>query len=557
MGKAYSRIAGFMILILMMSIFLSGCGKSQQTSGTKQGNQSGDTGELHLVSMKDVPTLDEAHATDSASFQVLYMTNAGLTRLDHGKVTWDMAEGKPQVKNNGKTYIFKIRNSAKWSDGSPVTANDFVYAWQREMNPKTGAEYNYIYSAANIKNAAKIMDKKDPLFGKVNQLGIKALDKHTLQIDLETPTPYFLNLLSTPPFFPEKEAFVKKQGKQYAQEPDKLLYNGPYVLSKWDHGAGWHYKRNPNYWHAKSIYINDVDVKVTKNMSTAVNIYKTGKADLIDLDSEYINQFKNTNEFHKAYNSKMSFLSLNIKGNKALQNKNIRQAISMAINRKDLTTDLLQDGSIPAKYIVPKQFVKGPDGKDFRASAPNGYLLGGKKDAKNLWDKGKKELGVKKLQLDYLTSDDETATKFTEYVANQLETTLDGLKINIVKLPYGELLKREDNGDFGILNAGWSPDYNDPMTYLEMFTSDNDMNKQGYNDPKFDKLIKQAKQMGDQPDKRWKDLQEAEKVLITDAPIIPLYQQGKAYVQKSYVEGIERPLFGPDIDWLDAKIVRH
>ncbi|MFC4619319.1 peptide ABC transporter substrate-binding protein [Camelliibacillus cellulosilyticus] len=550
-----------MSLLLVFALVLSACasGASQGTTGksdSQKTNELADKQVLNLTDSDDIPTLDITHATDTSSFQEIYMLESGLMTVYSNKTEPDLAAGNPKVSKDGKTYTFTIRDDAKWSDGSPVTANDFVFSWHHMVDPKSGAEYAYIYGSANIKNAAQIMDKNSDLYGKVDQLGIKALDEKTLQITLDKPTPYFLSLMSFPPFFPIKEDFYKQQGDQYALEPNKLLYNGPYVMKQWSHGSGWTLVKNEKYWDAKHITIDQVNYKVVKDVGTKVNLYNTDKIDVTGLVDQFVNQYKNSSEFTSTPGNCVFYLSLNFKKVPAFKNKKLRQAMAMSIDRDSLVNVLLNDGSVPAHFIVPKNFTKGPDGKDFRAAAPKGYLLGSKQEAKKLWDEAKKELGIHSLKIEYLTTDTPHSQKMGEYVADQIEKNLPGLKITINKQPWGNYLKLGKEGNYNIGGgSGWCPDYQDPMTFLDMWTSD--QNDGGWSNQTYDNLIKQAANEGNDPAKRWKTLQEAEKVLVTEAPVIPTYQNGSARLVKSFVKGLDFPSYGPDTDYRHAKVYKH
>ncbi|HEX6923609.1 MAG TPA: ABC transporter substrate-binding protein, partial [Bacillales bacterium] len=247
-------------LVLVLSMFLAACSGGGEETGTSQtdsggsseesGGQSGGTegnGEsggsglaeeqvLHLAASSDIPSLDIHHATDALSFASDYEIRSGLMRLStEGKPVPDMAAGMPKVSDDKTVYTFTIREDAVWSDGKPVKAQDFVYSWKREVNPETGGGYAYIYSSANVKNSEKIMDKESGMFGKVDKLGIKALSDKKLQITLSEPTPYFLSLMTFPPFFPLRQDIVEKYGEDYATDPDKMLYNGAFVMTEWNH----------------------------------------------------------------------------------------------------------------------------------------------------------------------------------------------------------------------------------------------------------------------------------------------------------------------------------
>ncbi|MBM7644021.1 oligopeptide transport system substrate-binding protein [Scopulibacillus daqui] len=559
-GKRKVKWALFLSVILVLGMLLAGCSSgSKDTSGTSTG-QLDSKQELNLMESADIPSLNWTQITDTTSSTAIGMVTSGLMRLDqHLKPKPDMAAAMPKVSKDKKVYTFKIRKNAEWSDGSPVTANDFVYAWRKMNDPKTASQYAYIFASANIKNAAKIQDKNSPLFGKVDQLGVKALDDHTLQVTLDKPTPYFISLVANQSFLPAKKEFVEKEGQNLGQEASDLLFNGPYVLTSWKHGDSWTFKKNDKYWDAKDIHIKKVKVNVIKDTSTAVNMYQTGKLDSAILSSEFVNQFKNSKDFHTTLLSGTYFLYLNQNKVPALKNVKVRKAINMAIDRNNMSKLLLNNGSVGADYIVPKNFVKGSDGKDFRSYAQGGFNGYNPAEAKKLWDQAKKELGIRTLKLDIMGQDNDLSSKILEYIANQMEKNLPGMKVTVNKQPWGNYLKLTSGGNFQIANSGWSPDYLDPMTFLDLWTTGNpNQNQMGYSDPKYDQLIKEAVAEGAQPDKRWKTMQEAEKQLLDkDQAIVPIYQKGLAYVTKPYVKGLTYPAFGFDLDWTHAEVLKH
>ncbi|MFD2617108.1 peptide ABC transporter substrate-binding protein [Terrilactibacillus laevilacticus] len=548
-------------IVLVLSLVLSACSGSKNSDSKKSGDSNALAKDqvLNAAIGQDIPTLDPTQQTDTTSGNVLQMVNAGLTRMHNDKYEFDMAAGEPKANADKTEFTFTLRDGIKWSDGKPVTAQDFVYGWQHENDPASKPAYNFLYASVGIKNASKIQNPKDPMYGKVQNLGIKATDDKTVVVTLDKPAPpFFLSILSQPQFYPLREDFIKAQGKNYAQDADKVLYNGPFVLQSWDHGKGWTYAKNKNYWNAKNIKLSKINVKVVKELATRVNLYKTGKIDTVFLSGDFIDSMKASNpkEFHTGMTSGTFFLYINQKTNKNFKNLNLRKAVNLAINKKDFVDVLMKDGSNASNYVVPKGFVKGPDGQDFRATADNDELKGSATDAKAYWEKAKKELGIKTLNINFLTPDGDSYKKWDEYIADQLQTNLKGVKVTINQQPWGNYLKLNQDFKFDLAFSGWFPDYQDPMTYLDMWTTDQPQNTTGWSNKKFDSLIKSAYNEKD-PAKRWKYLQDAESVMLKDAPIVPMIQGGEAWVQKTYVKGIDYPLYGPQVDYTGVTITKH
>lgn len=543
--------------ILALSLVLSACGSSGKSDSSSKGGAAPTKDQvLNFASSADIPSIDPTQATDSTSIQVITNTLSGLTRMHNNKMEWDLATGAPKVSADKKTLTFTLRDS-KWSDGKPVTAHDFEYAWKRQVDPAAKPAYNFLLAAAGIKNAAKIEDSSNKKFyGKYNELGVKALDDKTLQVQLEQPAaPFFYSLLSQWVFLPQREDFVKAQGKKYATSADTVLFNGPFTLASWKKGQSWSFKKNPKYWNAKRIKLSEVNYSVSKDIATSVNLYKTGKIDAVSLAQEFVASVKATNpkEVKQQPASGMFFLYLNNK-RKYTGNLNFRKAINAAIDRQGLVDGILKDGSFPSNYIVPKDFAAGPDGKDFRASNPEkGWPAGTTADAKKYWDAAKKELGVSKVNLELISSDSTTTQQLDEYVANQIKKNLPGVTVKINAQPWANYLKLNNAGQFDLAYSGWLPDYQDPMTFLDMWTTGNPMNSAFYSSKKFDSLIKAAQSENAQPQKRWNNLLAAEKVMANDYAIAPLYQEGSTVAVKPYVHNLYYPSYGPT-DYLDAYV---
>lgn len=543
--------------VLALSLVLSACGGSGSSSSSSS-SALAKSQVLNLASAADIPTLDPNLATDTTSTNVIEMTEAGLTRMHNNKYTWDLAAGAPKVSADKKTITFTLRN-AKWSDGKTITAQDFVYGWQRQNDPAAKPAYNFLFAATGIKNAAQIEDPTNKkMYGKYQQLGVKALDAKTLQVTLDQPMPpFFYSILSQPQFLPLRADFVKKQGKNFAMAPSNLLYSGPFVLSSWKKGSGWTYKKNSSYWNAKATKLTQVNVQVQTSLATRVNLYKTGKIGVVGLTGDFTSSMKASNpkEIHTGLSSGTFFLYINQKTNKNLKNLNLRKAINAAIDRNSFVKVLFNDGSIASNYVVPKGFTAGPDGKDFRADNPAaGYPAGTTADAKTLWNKAKQELGIKTLTLNFLSSDGDQYKQWDQYLAGQLEKNLPGVKVTINMQPWANYLKLNQEFKFDLAFSGWFPDYQDPMTYLDMWTSSNPQNTTGWSNKNFDSLIAKAKAETGNPTQRWNDMLSAEKTMMADYPIVPIYQEGLTWAQKPTVKDLSYPSYGPQVDFAQTYI---
>lgn len=533
--------------ILGASLLFTGCSNTKddtKSAGAKE--KAPDKQVLNLAAGTEIRTMDTARATDTDSGQVMRNVFEGLYNLGEGNKPVPGVAKSYNISEDQTKYTFHLRKS-KWSNGTPVTAKDFVFAWQRAVDPNTASEYAFLFF--DIKNATKINS------GELapDQLGVKAIDDYTLEVELERPVPFFISLTAFPTFLPINEEFFKSQGDQYALESNTLIYNGAFTLENWEHEQGFQFKKNESYWDKDAVNLEEINFYIVKEQSTAVNLYESKQIDRIALTSDLVDKYRNDKNFKERPDVGVQFLRLN-QQNEVLKNIHARKAIDKTIDKKAFVNVLLNDGSLPAYSLVPKNFVQGPNGKDFRAE--NGDLTKeNTKEAKALWKKAKQELGVDKVTLELLTSDSDLSKKTGSYLKEQLEKNLDGLTINIKTQPRKQQVTLLLNGHYEISIDGWSPDFADPITFLDLFETNNPYNLNHYSNPTFDDLINKAKTdlAGDEK-ARWEALKESEKILFEDAVIAPLYQNGSSYLERSYVKGIVEVDFAGPLNFKWAKI---
>jgi len=523
---------GFITLTILLSLTLTAC----SNQGTQVQNISKDP-TLRLMDTSDIVSLDSSLALDGPSLNALNSVMEGLY-MPNDKGEYVPAAAKShKVSKDGKIYTFTLRD-AKYSNGDKVTAQDFVFAMKRAIDPKTKAQF--AYDLYDIENAQEINQGKLP----VEKLGVTALDDQTLEIKLERAIPYFIQLTSLPMYFPLNEKFVKEQGDQYGLEANTTLYNGPYVVSNWDHGSGFSMKKNDQYYDKKNVKVNEIDVKIMKETTTAVNLYETGELDQAIIDSSVIDRFKDNQELQKLAMPIISYISFN-QQNPLLANSKARKAISNAFNKEDISSVLLNDGSIPTDRIVPKGLVKDSKGKDFVSSTKHPSSIELSK-AKSLFKEAISESGKSTVSLSLLINDSNTSRKLGEYIKSQLETNLQGLTVEIIVQPAQQKFELRQQGDYDLSLDTWGADYPDPTTYLELFTSKSALNVLNYSNKQYDDLLLQANTVSIQNEtERAELLHKAEDIILQDAVIAPIYQAGYVYLQKESVTGIKvRPFVG-------------
>ncbi|WP_433948213.1 ABC transporter substrate-binding protein [Bacillus tropicus] len=556
MKKKMKKFTAVVAPVLAMSMALTACsgsGGEKKSTTTSSGGGEEKKSEikyaakqvLNRTEQQEIPTMDTSKSTDTLGAQILGNTMEGLYRLDKDNKPIPAAAESSTKSEDGKKYTFKLRKDAKWSNGDPVTAKDFVYGWQRLLDKNTAAEYAFI--AFYIKNAEAINKGEKPL----TDLGAKAVDDYTLEVELEKPVPYFLNLLAFPSYYPLNEKFVKEKGDKFSLEADTTLYNGPFVMASWKHEQGWQLKKNDKYWDNKTVKLEEINYSVVKEVATKVNLYDTGSIDFTLLSGEFVDKYKSNKEEYGEYSEASTFfLRLNQKRNgqdTPLKSKKLREAIALSIDKKGLANVILNNGSKATDQLVPKGLATGPDGKDYQDTFKNGLKYDPKKGAA-AWEAAKKELGKDQVTIELLSYDDGTAKKIADYFKDQIEKNLKGVTVNTKIQPFKQKLKLESAQDYEISFAGWSPDYSDPMTFIDMFESKSPYNQMSYSNPKYDEMVKKAgNELMSDAKKRWETLGKAEKLLLEeDAGMVPLYQTGRAYVMKPNIKGIVKHNISPE-----------
>ncbi|MDA1739562.1 peptide ABC transporter substrate-binding protein [Bacillus cereus] len=567
MKKKMKKFTAVVAPVLAMSMALTACsgsGGEKKSTTTSSGGGEEKKSEikyaakqvLNRTENQEIPTMDTSKSTDTLGAQILGNTMEGLYRLDKDNKPIPAAAESSTKSEDGKKYTFKLRKDAKWSNGDPVTAKDFVYGWQRLLDKNTAAEYAFI--AFYIKNAEAINKGEKPL----TDLGAKAVDDYTLEVELEKPVPYFLNLLAFPSYYPLNEKYVKEKGDKFGLEADTTLYNGPFVMASWKHEQGWQLKKNDKYWDNKTVKLEEINYSVVKEVATKVNLYDTGSIDFTLLSGEFVDKYKSNKEEYGEYSEASTFfLRLNQKRNgqdTPLKSKKLREAIALSIDKKGLANVILNNGSKATDQLVPKGLATGPDGKDYQDTFKNGLKYDPKKGAA-AWEEAKKELGKDQVTIELLSYDDGTAKKIADYFKDQIEKNLKGVTVNTKIQPFKQKLKLESAQDYEVSFAGWSPDYSDPMTFIDMFESKSPYNQMSYSNPKYDEMVAKAgNELLSDPKKRWETLGKAEKLFLEeDAGLVPLYQTGRAYVMKPNVKGIVKHNISPEYSFKWAYVTEE
>ncbi len=535
--------------MLLALLILVGCGSSKEEEGGESTDGEASSKTVTVVSSLDVISMDTAIATDGTSFIAQTMCLAGLMELDANQnPILDLAESYT-VSDDGLVYTFKIRDDANWANGDPVTAADFVYGWQRVVDPEIASEYNWMMETANIVNG----NCYDPDSGLTKEdLGVKALDEKTFEVTLTKPTGFFLSLLAFPVFFPANQAFVESCGDQYALSVDNMLSCGPYVFSSWTAGYSYEFDLNEAYWDYDNYVAKNTAEKVVfrviADTQTSLLEYDSGNLQTVILSGEQVNANKDAEGYTSKLTGYLYYLLLNINNssNTDLQNSNIRHALSFALDRETIAA-ALNDGSVAAEGIVPFALAGNPDtGADFRADS--GKLVSYDLDeAKELYAAGVAELGHDvTIELLYGTDEGDSVIKAAEQIQFYLEEV--GFTVNLNGKPKKERLQLQRDHTFEISLTRWGPDYGDPQTYMDLFLSSNTSNNQGgWASAAYDEDVLKAESGEVSSLERWNLFVDAEKILVEDeAGVIPVFQAGGAMLISPSISGIEFHSAGVD-----------
>ena len=495
---------------------------------------------LNIMLETPVESLDPQQATDGTSFEVIADYTDGLMQMDADGAPVPAIAESYEISEDGLTYTFHLRD-ASWSNGEAVTAADFVYGWQRAVDPDIASEYSYMLSdIGQVKNAEAIiageMDK--------SELGVTAVDDKTLTVELNVPVSYFLSLMYFPTFYPVNQAFYEEVGDTFGTSPETVLSNGAFIMDDYEPAAtAFSLVKNEDYWDAERVSLPGLNYQVIQDSQQALMNYQTGALDTTLVNGEQVDQVKEDPEFMTIGAGYLWYVSPNMDGVPELANLNVRMALSHAIDRTAITGDVLKDGSLPTFRAVPPQFAAGPDGSDY---AEDQELFADAcsydpEKAAEYWAAGLEELGISELTVEMIVDADDAPQKVAQVLKEQWETTLPGFTVDLVIEPKKQRVEDMQDGNFQLGLTRWGPDYADPMTYLGMWITNNSNNYGLWSNEEYDAIIAECT-TGDlctDPEGRWARLFDAEKIVLDEAVIFPLYTQANAEMLSSAVSGIE------------------
>jgi len=494
----------------------------------------------------DPKSLDPAMCTDASGGIIIANSFEGLCELDENEKAISGVAESWDISNDKLTYTFHLRKDSKWSNGDIVKASDFEYEWKRLLNPKTASEY--AYQLLYIKGA------KEYNSGKVNadEIGVKAIDEYTLAVTLENPTPYFLELTATSPYMPVDQKVVENN-KDWANDSKTLVSNGAFKITDYKIKDGVMLEKNENYFDKNKVKLDKLNMKFVTEETSAWASLKSGQFDMVNTVPKSEVQNALNDGTAKNFNTLGTyFLDFNMSDkntNEALKDNRVRKALSLAIDRDSLVTNVMRGGQTPANGMVAKGI--NVNGKDF--TEEKNYF-----DTKGNIDEAKKLLteagypngqGLPTITLLYNPEGGQGTTM--EALQDMWKKNL-GIDIQLQTQEWKVFQTTKNNKTFDIARDGWNADYVDPMTFLDMFASDSQQNNSGYSNKTFDNVIDNAKQELNS-EKRINLLHQAEDILMEDMPVIPLYYYTRVIGAKDYVKGYRVSVMG-NIYFKDAYV---
>ena len=501
---------------------------------------------IQLALATEPPTLHSARATDTIANFVLSHLMEGLLRYGpDGELVGGVAQ-RWQLEEGGAR--FWLREDARWADGKPVTAHDFVFAWRYALRPETASQYAFIFYP--IKHAEAVNRGAMP----ATALGVRAVSDRELMVEFAGPCPYFLSLTAFMTYLPLREDVVSHWGRRYAADADKLMVNGPYLLEKWVHGAELRLAANPQYWDTANVDIRRIDMPyITADPSAQFNLFRDGQIALANLDTGLLDEaIRRGFEIHHFQTGALYFLEFNFREGRITANRHFRKAVQYLLNPELLVNKIIGlPGVVPAYSLFPMT-VKGME-KPFREEYPVLRIGPSLALARQHLAKAKLELGLETWPpLMLLAGDSPRALQEAEYYQYLFERGL-GLSLRIDQQVFKQRLEKMRRGDFDIVVAAWGPDFDDIMTFADLFASWNDNNRGRYHNPEYDQLVRAAQRSTDAR-RRFEVMARLQALIVDDVPILPTYESASLYVQHPQLRGVRRAVFGGDPSFRDAWI---
>jgi len=499
--------------LLALTMIVAGCGKGEETGGETAG-----PGEMVVTYNvgTEPETLDPALMTGIPEFHMTLQMYEGLTRLDENNrpqpaiaTHWDVSEDQTE-------YTFYLREDAKWSNGDPLTAHDFEFAWKRAVDPEMAADYCYMFDLIEGAIAAYTGE------GSPDDMAVTAVDDHTLKVKLVSGAPYFLDLTAFPTYYPLHRPTVEADNEGWHLSVDTMVVNGPFKPVKWEQGR-LEYVPNEYYWDADAVKLDRLVFTMVEDINTELTMFETGELDMThEVPGAEIPRLREErpDELHIFPYLGTYYYIFNTQ-RKPFDDVRVRKALAMAIDRKAIVEEVTQGGELPAYAYVPPGIADVEEGSDFRAVGGD-FIEEDIEEAKRLLAEAGYENGEGFPPFEILYNTHEQHKIIAEAIMAMWEKNLGITGISLTNQEWGVYLNARDEGDFDVARAGWIGDYVEPNSFLDMFKTGGGNNNSGWGDARYDEIIGQLIYLSD-PAERMPLLHEQEEILMRDMPIMPIY----------------------------------
>ena len=526
------RTAIFMVIALLAMTILTACGSSN-TSNQNQGDQTS-SGGLETLAVNvgpDPDTIDPALNSAVDGGTMILHAFEGLMTLDENGVPVPAQAESYDVSDDGLVYTFHLRDGLKWSDGQPLKASDFVYAWNRAINPETAADYEYMFDVIKGYDEGK--------------LDVVAKDDKTLVVTLKTPVPYFLELVAFPTYMPVRQDVIEANGDAWATKPETYIGNGPYKITEWVMGSHITMSKNENYWNYEKLGPQNIKFVLMDDDTSILNAFQNGEILFADsMPNDEIDAWRNKPEFNLQGQLGTYYVTFNTQ-KAPLDNPLVRKALTLAIDREFIVREIGKAGQQPAGAYVPTGLTDADPTKEFREVGgdyydPSNYEANLEEAKKALAEAGYPD-GQGLPTLEYLYNEGTGHQAIGEALQDMWAKI--GVKVTLASQEWGTFLNTRKNGDFQIARNGWLCDYNDPISMLDMWISGSGNNDAQWSNAQYDALIKEIKTTTD-PAKRFELMHKAEDIIFSEWMLCPIYYYVDIYLLNTKVQGFHSSPLG-------------
>lgn len=524
------------LIVAMLALVLAACtttkdaGKEpvkdegKKAEGTEEGTKEDPVAVekvLYLNNGDEPTSFDPSVGFDAVSWSALNNLMEGLTRLSEDHLAVEATAEKIDVSEDGLTYTFTIRDNAKWSNGDPVVAGDFVFAWRHMLDPETASPAAFL---AYFIEGAEAYNNGE---GDVEAIAIQAPDEKTFVVKLTSPNEAFPNIVTNPSFFPINEKVATADPKWFT-EAATFVGNGPFNLASWDHDVKFIFEKNENYWDAGAVKLDKIHWAMVNDSTTSYQMYQANELDVSGIPSELAEKLKDDDEARFDDQAGLYFYRLNT-SMEPFTNSKIRRAFGLAVNQEEIVEYVTKNGEKPAHGFVTYGFI-GPDGKEFRESV--GKLVEfNPEEAKALLEEGMKEEGyteLPKVTLTYSTSD--SHQNIAVALQGNFKKVLD-VDVELQNIEGKVFASEQKEFKYQASRSSFLHDYADPVNALESFITGSSMNRTTWSNADYDKVITDIKNETD-ANKRWELLKQADELLMQEMPVIPLYFYNQSTLEK-------------------------